>query len=571
MFAAFAAMQSLVSCSAPEYRRELVEADSLSSVAPRRAMAMLDSISPYMADAPEHERMYYRLLCIKASDKAYIRHKSDSAILPLVEYYEGKNDKKLLAEAYYYAGRTYANLNDAPRALGYYQKAVDVLPDDDMTSLRGTLYFQMSCIFSNQALYNKAIDMLYKAYSCDVALNDSVNIIYTLRDLAYNYNKVAEKDSSLYYYNKAYEQANRIGNEYMKIMLLAQMASFYIGINDYAKAKDCLQPAFEADDTLNASPNYCMALKICMNTGQHDSAFFYGRELLKMGTVYAKQTASRCLTELYLARRDYDKAAENLELFKKYTDSVNNITVSEAVDRVNSLYNYNLREQENLVLKAENLHNLTVFVIIGAIGCLIISVFMVYTYRNRQRQKIQSEKLKRLKTHLFEQSEEFIKANEKKIKELEHELKKVSEKNKELIDRMEERRTDLILANDMASRKQAKHEAAMARLASTDIYATIRDYIKRGKVMTDREWDLLDNVVNREVESFKSNLYGYYAISNHEYHVCLLVRLGISPKNMATLLGCTTSAVSKARKRLQEKFFSDSGTAKDFDNFIKSL
>ena len=49
-----------------------------------------------MASAPKADRMYFRLLKIKAADKAYIEHTSDKDILELVEYYENNGDKKLL-------------------------------------------------------------------------------------------------------------------------------------------------------------------------------------------------------------------------------------------------------------------------------------------------------------------------------------------------------------------------------------------------------------------------------------------------------------------------------------------
>ena len=51
--------------------------------------------------------MRYKLLTIKANDKAYITHTSDSLILSLVDYYEHDGDPAYLGEAYYYAGSTY--------------------------------------------------------------------------------------------------------------------------------------------------------------------------------------------------------------------------------------------------------------------------------------------------------------------------------------------------------------------------------------------------------------------------------------------------------------------------------
>lgn len=560
----------LSSCSKSEYRKSLTEADSIASVNPQRAMVMLDSMKQEMAGAPEHEQMYYKLLCIKAPDKAYIKHTSDSMILKLVEYYETEGDKKLLPEAYYYAGRTYLYLYDTPQALEYYQKALDVTPESNM-KFKGTLYFQIGRLFLNQAFYNKALDMYKKALVCDIKLNDSINIIHTLRDLAYTYNKNNQKDSSLYYYQKAYEVAKSMDNKQMKMSVLAQMAAFYINIGDYNKAKECLQPELSANIKLELSPDYTMALKICMNTSQYDSAHYYAQELLKVGTVYAKQTASRCLTELALMEKDYKNVGRYLKLFNEYTDSVKIITATESISRMNALYNYNLREKENLTLKAESANRLFYIAIVSSGAILVLIILIAYIYMNRQKRKEQTKRIKKLRRDLYEQSEEFIRQNKKKIDALEQELKITSEENYLLIERLEEQRKDLILANETARRKQKRSESAKTRIVTSDIYKTIQNHIKKENVINAKEWDKLEEIVNREIDNFKYNLYSYHNISQHEYHICVLIRLDFSPKEIGILLGCTTSGVSKARKRLQEKFFSDKGTAKDFDSFINSL
>lgn len=558
------------SCSRFEYRKSLIVADSLTATNPQRAVAMLDSMAPMMAGAPKHEQMFHRLLQIKAADKSYIKHSSDSTILSLVEYYETKGDKTLLPEAYYYAGKIYRDLNDAPRALEYYQKAAEITPEENL-KLKGRIYFQSGRLLLNQALYSQAIDIYKKTLYYDTRRNDSIDIIDTSRDLAYTYNKDGQKDSCLHYYNEAYRLAKETNNIRLKMSVLAQMASFYIENKDYVKAKECLQPELNANFEKNRSPIHTMALKICMNTQQYDSAHFYAKELLKVGTIYARQTASRCLTELALRENNNEDAIKYLRLFNEYTDSVKTITATESVNRMNSLYNYNLREKENLILKADNANKkLTLAITISLIFTLFV-ILITYIYRNKQKQKLQTERLRRLKKVLYEQSAEYIQKNNEKITALEQEIKRTSDENLLLIERIEEQRADLILANETAIRKQAKNESAKARIATTDIYKSIQNHIKRDKVINAQEWKELDAMINREIIDFKTNLYSYYNISPHEYHICMLIRLEFSPTDIATLLGCTTSAVSKARKRLQEKFFNDHRAGKDFDQFIKAL
>ena len=89
-------------CGKRPYPKSLIVADSLASARPDSAIALLNTLKESMKAESEATRMYYRLLCIKANDKAYIRHTSDSLILPVLHYYTEKKDEHHLPEAYYY-------------------------------------------------------------------------------------------------------------------------------------------------------------------------------------------------------------------------------------------------------------------------------------------------------------------------------------------------------------------------------------------------------------------------------------------------------------------------------------
>ena len=82
-----------------------------------------------MAFEPQATQMYYQLLTIKAKDKAYITHTSDSLIKNVVKYYEERKDRERLQETYYYAGRVYRDMGDEPQALEHLQKAIEKTKD----------------------------------------------------------------------------------------------------------------------------------------------------------------------------------------------------------------------------------------------------------------------------------------------------------------------------------------------------------------------------------------------------------------------------------------------------------
>jgi len=115
------------SCGEHRYPTSLITADSLCEDNPDSALSLLSEIGKDSTKMPEADLMYWRLLRIKAADKAYIPFTSDSAAIAVMHYYEDGGDRALLPTAYYYAGRASADIGDAPQALDYYQKALDVI------------------------------------------------------------------------------------------------------------------------------------------------------------------------------------------------------------------------------------------------------------------------------------------------------------------------------------------------------------------------------------------------------------------------------------------------------------
>lgn len=80
---------------------------------------MLDSIK--YDGLSDHDRHFFDFLSIKANDKAYVRHESDSLILDVIDYYSSHNKDNIYPEALYYGGRVFSDLGDLPTALRYFR------------------------------------------------------------------------------------------------------------------------------------------------------------------------------------------------------------------------------------------------------------------------------------------------------------------------------------------------------------------------------------------------------------------------------------------------------------------
>ena len=278
----------LCACGQGSYPSVLLRADSLASVAPDSARVLLARWADSAGHAPERVRMYHRLLTIKAADKAYVRHTSDSLIKKVVAYYEDGGDKSLLPEAYYYAGRVYRDLGDAPQALDYFERAADVLPPRGQEVLAGKIYSQTGTLFLYQQMYEEALEMFRRAYEYDVKAGDVRGQVFALRDITNVYQRMEKLDSTLAYIQKAHVLASECGNVDMLSLVQGQRLSLYLQLQKYDSAEVCLREAFKHVHKANHSGLYSMASQLYNYTGRLDSAIYYWNLLVDSGTIYAK-------------------------------------------------------------------------------------------------------------------------------------------------------------------------------------------------------------------------------------------------------------------------------------------
>lgn len=565
----------LTACGGFDYRPELLSIDKLSSDNPKRAIKQLDSLKAEMQTAPEHEQMYYQLLRIKAADKAYIAHTSADEIMKLVDYYESAgSDKSLLTQTYYYAASVYRDLNDAPQALEYFQKALDVLPKNADVTLKSNIYNQSAHLFLYQDLYDEALKRFKESYICDSIVNDTTALIYSLRDIAFTYDALSKSDSSRLYYNKAYDLATIYGNNEIQIDIISQMASHFFIAKDYNKMNECLKRSLYSSENTDKTIDYNLAAIMFMRTGMYDSAYYYCNKVLGKGKITTKQTAAYNLIKIYSQRKDYENIQKMLKLYTLYTDSVNKITAIESMARMNSMYNYQLREKENLRLKEENKTNLIkifIAVIISIIAIFILIIYGIKTKHKHQQYRNQINNLKRLRHEEYLRSEEYIQKNLKEIERLETELSNTSDENYMLKEQLKEKVDELVLANNRAHTEIEIKQKQRNKLMVSTANDIINKRIAQQKPLNKKDWQEINECINEILPDFKTNLYSSCSVSEQEYHMCILIRMDIGNKEMSELLCRSTSAISLARKRLYSKIFDKEGTAKQFDEYVKTL
>ena len=206
------------------------------------------------------------------------------------------------------------------------------------------------------------------------------------------------------------------------------------------------------------------------------------------------------------------------------------------------------------------------------IGMVVYAVLFVVTVQNSRRKMVaMHEKIRTLQESQQAQSLQSITENETKIAELETLLKKLGDENSLLRLELEEKKATLDYNNKVARLENEKREHAETMIFSSDVYQRIQACLNSGRSMTHQDWTELTEVVNSIYTGFTEKLCSLYRMSEQDYHVSLLIKVRIQPKDIALLTAHSKESVASTRSRLYSKVFGIKGSSKDWDDFILSL
>ena len=558
----------------PTYPSSLLRADSLADANATEALSLLHQLETDTATWSGAARMYHQLLTVKAQDKAYIPHTSDSVMLPILHYYEHGGDKDLLPTAYYYMGSTYRDLNDAPRALEYYQKALDVIPGDNYLKVKTKVYAQMGDLLYYQNLYQNALKQYNESYRCNSILNDTVGLIFNLCDMALCYANTNMNKEGITYLKQAIHYAEAIDDEEMYSLASSQLSSLYEQIGDYTSAYESIKPALANLDSTNISSVYSIAASVHRHLGNRDSAFYYYSKLLKYGNLYARTEANYQLAKIAEDSLHLERAVTLLEKYRHLADFVKYITSTEAIARMNSLYDYQVHEREKA--EAQNKANrFRLYLVTGFAFFVIVSLVLIslvqYYKRKELKSKVRLEKLSALRMEEHRRSREYIRENEEKMVSLSMRISELEDSETQLKAQLQNTKDQLMLENQVAEAKMRQREQALKAILASPLRAELISKAEMHNHLRDEDILSIETLLNANFPHFIEDLLGLGDLSAIEYKVCLLLKMKIAPKHIKILVNREKTSISNIRSRLYEKITGMQGSTKDWDALINNI
>lgn len=572
----------LFSCtSGKDYPIAMKQAMSCMDARPDSALALLETLADSMSNAPQETQMYYRLLTIKAEDKLYMPHTTDSVILSIVDYYRKKGDKERLFESYYYLGGTYRDMNDISRALKAYHQGIEVGEDTEQTLLQGMTYGQMGILLAYQELYDESRSMMRKALRCYGELGDSVRYANTLATLARTYDGKNETDSALYYKDSTfyyYKESYRILRKF-KMYRKADAVAGEMGCFYYRKGSTVLakQTLLKVLPTQYKSDNVLLCLgRIYNKEGLADSARYYWGEVLKYGNLHKQCYANLCLAELEKTQGNEVLSLAYDKQYKILQDSINAITRTDAVEKLHLSYSFQHEEQKNhqLDLKNESYLKKIYLLLFVLLFSIALGVIVIQRIRIRKQEAIEQEKrLRLIQEEQYKHSLAYMRENERKLQEVERQLVKAVKQNDTL-------RQELLLSQRKVLETSGHQSAALLSnrellkdaFRRSDVYAFFHQAEQEELKVQEEDWDALRTAIDIAYPQFIERLYELCPkLSQRELYICYLIKLSLNCMSMTRILICTPSAISQARKRLYKKMSGRDGTGEELDKLIADL
>ncbi|MBQ9884563.1 MAG: tetratricopeptide repeat protein [Bacteroidaceae bacterium] len=558
----------------PVYPPQFLVADSLASVQPDSAIALLEALK---ADSPQWDKatqMYHKLLTVKAHDKAFITHTSDSLMLSVLNYYEHGGDKRLLPEAYYYMGSTYRDMNDAPRALEYYQKALEVLPEG-ASPLRRYVNNQMGWLFYRQKLYDEALSHYQQSYTNDSIMEDKAEMASDLRNAGYIFRCKDNFEAALDTYYQAKEILADLNDTTVLDEVDTQIASLLLALGNNDEAKRFIMLPLKRVTRSSISNVYSIAAKAYLRIGQIDSAIYYYNELLKYGNIYGRQVAYEQLSLFAIKDKRFDDAICYTNMFKVLTDSIQSITATESLAQMNSLYNYKKAlEEREAIIERNNANRWIIFLLCLSFTIIILIVWISFK-RIKHRKAAIKEKLEEM-----EQEREMMRIDNEhslaemraQIEDLENQLDSIGKENAQLsnmiVTQQRMIRSQLLVAEE----KLIQNNNLDDQLKKSKLYAHIINLINRkNKKLSGKDFEELKKLYEEVAPDFMEKLMGLCKYNDIELQVTLLRRMGITPTDIAFLTNYVKSKISNVRSDLFKRVTGEKGRASQWDEYVYNL
>ena len=487
-------------------------------------------------------------------------------VQPYVDYFEdhGTSNEQMLA--HYLLGLAYYDHGEAPMALQCYHEATeraDTTDKDCDYKQLSRIYGQMADIFYHQGLYRQ--EQVYDKLAEKFAWKgkDTLAALINMEEQCFAFKRLGQIDSVIYIIEKVANLYKKYGYPSDAAIALGTIVRDLVEKGEDSKARiymdryESKSGFFDEEGNIQEGREiyYNVKGKLYLTRNMLDSAEYWFRKELQDGRDLNNQNAGAYgLAMVYEQRHQPDSAAKYYRYAYAMNDSMYAQQATATIERIQAMYDYSRhqeianQEREKALQEAYKKRIiLGIFVLFVLITAVIIYL-MISEKRKQKLRYIQNlaslEKAQSEIMQLREHSNDYQELITEKECEIEH-LKS------EIENRQQKMRQD--------------HATTTQQIQDSEIYKELKERERLCKALTKEQIRKIRIMVIENLPDFNGILLeNKYMLREHDFNVCMLLRLGIKSKEISVLLKISQPRVSQICTKVLGTIFNENkGGAKE--------
>lgn len=446
----------------------------------------------------------------------------DMPFVPQMErangYYEKKGTPEQKINCLMYLGMAYEEETDFDWAMKSYLQAVEMAKKANKYLLTGKLYNKIAGLHDYDNNHDKTQHYYQLSGENYLKGGDSLNYIYSIRDIGFVYTLKEEYGEASESYLKAFRLAQNLNDSLLLSSLTNRLGINYKEWGNYSLAEKYLFQSIAYDEA-GSAPTFLALADLYTLKKEYGKA----RKYIEMA--YLHRSPERKLTGGLLYRSyilekalgNYPLALDYYEQYANYADSIADLQARTDVLKVERRYEYAdlLNDNKELVIK-----NQWIFII--CILFLVVSLILLLLY---------IERIKLKNKHIQDQQKKISDANQA-LQEKEIAVKGLND------DIMNIREN--ILKNSPVYKKIIKNSQSVEDAKKHPL--TAQDWLALRETLKTTYFFFIDHLLEK-----------FPGLTEDEIRFCCLLKIELDSQQLAILLDIQSKSVSHKRYRIMKK------------------
>lgn len=324
------------------------------------------------------------------------------------------NNPEKLIQSYTTLGNIYFKTSDFKNALEQHFTALRIAEKENNSMWIGNCYNNIGAVYNSLNEIEKSLEYYLKGIEKkEVTEKGSIELAYSYNNLALIYKKMKNYNQSLNFHFKSLDIKEKKHDTYGIGTSCNNIGNLYIATKDYKKAKEYINRGLQSFQKINnksgiASSYVNLALVNYMEKNFDkalDFAFKANELALETKNKQYAMVSFGSIVRIYEAKNDYKNAYIYFQKYFSYKDSIYNLETSNQINEIQTKYETEKKDKENLLLRKDKQINELKYLksqywrrfLIALLALCVVIIFLIFRFYYNQRKVnliIQQEKEK---------------------------------------------------------------------------------------------------------------------------------------------------------------------------------